>query len=1045
MTNSSSAAAPVAGGFFKRDAMLAIEKEMQDKWQEERLFEQDAPADGQGEKFMATFPYPYMNGCLHLGHSFSFSKAEFASAFERLKGKRVLLPFGFHCTGMPIVAAAEKLRKEIAAFGCPPQFPKEPKEEEGDAGAAAKHSKVAAKTGGVKYQWQIMEALGIPSEEISKFVDPLFWTAYFPPLAEADLRAMGSGIDWRRSFITTKANPFYDAFIGWQFRKLYAQGRIKFGKRHTIYSPLDGQPCLDHDRASGEGVDPKEYTCIKLQVVEPAKIGLDASASVCLVAATLRPETMYGQTNCWVGPEVSYGVFATGRPQEYFVCTERSARNMAHQDVFAAFGKVECVKTVKGTELIGLQIRGPLAEQPFYVLPMMSVVATIGTGIVTSVPASSPDDFATLRDLREKEGLRAKFGVQPEWVKDPIPVCHTEKYGANSAEAVVAELGIKSQNDRVLLDEAKEKVYKEEFYQGSMSVGPYKGMPVQQAKPKVTQELIQAQQAFAYHEPEKKVISRSGDECVVALCDQWFLGYGEPEWREKCKKCLSLMNVFMPEVHNQFEQTLDWMQQWACSRSFGLGTKLPWDPKYVIESLSDSTIYMAYYCVAHILHEGSLDGSVRPNGIQPEQMTDAVWEYVFGEDSAPFPSEAGISSALLERMRSEFRFFYPLDLRVSGKDLVPNHLTMSIYNHVALFPERFWPRAFRANGHLLLNSEKMSKSTGNFLTMRQAHDQFGADATRIALADSGDSVEDANFVVDTADKSVLRMYSSLEQLKEFLAAPADAYRTGELLTIDRVFQAEMHRAVRAAERAYERMEYREALKEALFELQNARDFYRDVCVVHGSLKMHHQVMARFFELSALALCPITPHLSDYSWRVLLNKPGTALTAGYPKVDAPSEEHLAIGAFVRKALHDLRLAVCAEQKKAPEKRNAEIYVALAYPAWQEQAIEVLRQHWSPTTSCFDLPDDQLVAEVRKNAPAHKKLVPFAMETKKKCMDAKSIEPLQRQLPFDELAVLKEHEEYVRLTLQLDQVSILPATSGDAKMEAALPGQPSIKLL
>lgn len=73
-------------------------------------------------------PFPYMNGRLHLGHGFSFSKAEFAAGYQRMKGRRVLLPFGFHVTGTPIAACAEKLKKEVAKFGDPPQFP--PEEEE---------------------------------------------------------------------------------------------------------------------------------------------------------------------------------------------------------------------------------------------------------------------------------------------------------------------------------------------------------------------------------------------------------------------------------------------------------------------------------------------------------------------------------------------------------------------------------------------------------------------------------------------------------------------------------------------------------------------------------------------------------------------------------------------------------------------------------------------------------------------------------------------------------------------------------------------------
>lgn len=53
--------------------------------------------------------YPYMNGSLHAGHCFTFSKVEFMTGFARMEGRRALLPQGFHCTGMPIKAAAGML------------------------------------------------------------------------------------------------------------------------------------------------------------------------------------------------------------------------------------------------------------------------------------------------------------------------------------------------------------------------------------------------------------------------------------------------------------------------------------------------------------------------------------------------------------------------------------------------------------------------------------------------------------------------------------------------------------------------------------------------------------------------------------------------------------------------------------------------------------------------------------------------------------------------------------------------------------------------
>ena len=45
-------------------------------------------------------------------------------------------------------------------------------------------------------------------------------------------------------------------------------------------------------------------------------------------------------------------------------------------------------------------------------------------------------------------------------------------------------------------------------------------------------ELIAAGDAVPYAEPERAVVSRSGDECVVALTDQWYIVYGEAEWAE---------------------------------------------------------------------------------------------------------------------------------------------------------------------------------------------------------------------------------------------------------------------------------------------------------------------------------------------------------------------------------------------------------------------------------------------------------------------------------------------------------------------------------
>ena len=406
-----------------------------------------------------------MNGTLHLGHGFTLSKNEFAMGFELMRGKKALWPFGFHCTGMPIQAAANKLKSEMARFGCPPVFPEPPKQEEereeeeapaaaapaaaGDkqkdvkeVGAAhrAKKTKSVQKAGG-KYQWEILAMMGVPPSEIPEFADPVKWLRYFPPIGKADLADAGLKIDWRRSFITTDVNPFYDSFIRWQFNKLKALGKIRFGKRPSVYSPLDGQMCADHDRASGEGVGAQEYTLVKLRILEPLPAALASCCSgkaVSLVAATLRPETMYGQTNCWVLPEGEYGVFESRVAGELLVCADRAARNMAFQDSSPAPGVVNKVGSIKGMELMGCAVSAPLSKHPkVFVLPMMTISLNKGTGIVTSVPSDSPDDYMAYTDLIKKKPMREKFGITDEMVALPIvPVIEIPGYGNETAAKV---------------------------------------------------------------------------------------------------------------------------------------------------------------------------------------------------------------------------------------------------------------------------------------------------------------------------------------------------------------------------------------------------------------------------------------------------------------------------------------------------------------------------------------------------------------------------------------------------------------------------------
>lgn len=89
---------------------------------------------------------------------------------------------------------------------------------------------------------------------------------------------------------------------------------------------------------------------------------------------------------------------------------------------------------------------------------------------------------------------------------------------------------------------------------------------------------------------------------------------------------------------------------------------------------------MSFYTISHFFTDGSLDkNSPGPHGIKPEDCNDAVFNYIYKRGA--YPEGCAISEELLQKMRAEFEYWYPLDLRCSGKDLIKNHLTMALYNH----------------------------------------------------------------------------------------------------------------------------------------------------------------------------------------------------------------------------------------------------------------------------------------------------------------------------------------------------------------------------
>jgi leucyl-tRNA synthetase len=466
--------------------------------------------------------------------------------------------------------------------------------------------------------------------------------------------------------------------------------------------------------------------------------------------------------------------------------------------------------------------------------------------------------------------------------------------------------------------------------------------------------MIDAGQALVYFEPESKVMSRSGDECVVAKTDQWYLIYGDEEWRSTISSHIHSdgFKRYNDKITEKFDFVVGWLKEWACCRQFGLGTQLPWDEQFVIESLSDSTVYMAYYTIAHLLQGSGKQSFSGCSDIDPSTLNDEVFDCIFLNQ--PYPADCAISEDRVLAMRAEFEYWYPMDLRVSAKDLIPNHLTMCLYNHVEIWKDRpdLWPRGIYCNGHIMVDAEKMSKGRGNFLMMKQSVDEYSADATRFALADAGDTMEDANFDRAVANQAISYLFTEEEWIRSVYEDKSkNTLRNGEMLFMDRAFMNEIDFIIEATSERFEAMCYRDGIHRCWYDAMIARDLYRDwsnKCAI----PMHDAVLTRFVTATVIMMTPICPHWCEHIWSDVIGNTSSVCDASWPAF-TPYEPLVRKGySFFRDFLKTIRQAIT--KLKSPVTR-ADVYIASTY---EPNKVAVLQYLQTQCSSVGTFPDDIL---------------------------------------------------------------------------------------
>ena len=781
------------------------EEKWQKKWADARLGE--AEPDSR-QKFFLIFAYPGVSGYLHVGHMRGYTYSDVICRYKRMLGYNVLFPVGTHATGNLSYAFAKKVERgdpdfiaSLRANGCSDK--------------------------------EIEKLKNV--DEVVRFFNQVYINEYW--------KKFGFLVDFRR--FTTTINPDYNKFIDWQFRKLKEKNLLVQKPYFATFCVNCGPIAVDAsqtDISKGGAAEQQEFTLLKF------KFGDEF-----ITAATLRPETVYGQTNLWVDPNVNY--VKANINGEIWIVSKECAEKLKYQK-----DKVEIVGEITGREMLGKYCVAPGINREIMILPSKFCDPKIGTGIVTSVPSDAPYDWMGLVDLMNDDVGCRRYGLDPAKVKaiEVIPIIVTKEFGDKAALKICEDMGIKSQTDPKL-EEATKIVYKAGFHTGRMNDNceEFSGMHVMEAKDKVKEKLVSSNQADTMHELSEEVVCRCGGPVVIKrIEDQWFIKYSDQELTEKTKEHVRTMTIYPNEYKENLPTVLDWFKDRPCVRmGKWLGTKFPFDKKWIIEPIADSTLYPAYYLVSKYVNEGK---------IKPDEMDEGFFDYVFLGRGQP-------KSEVWDRIRKDFEYWYPLDINLGGKEHQTVHFPVFLMNHVGILNKKDWPIGIFVNWWLTMQGGKISKSKGGAEPIPDLAKNYSVDGMRLYYCHIGSPFVDLLWDPTAAmsyRNQIERLYNTATELLK---------RNGNKKKIDAWLVSRFYSKLKKANEEMAKFNLKASIDLMLFEFLNDLEWYRK----RGG--ENKETIRIVMDAWLRSLAPFIPHVCEEVWEKFGN--GLISAAKWPEADS----------------------------------------------------------------------------------------------------------------------------------------------------------------
>lgn len=953
-----------------------IEQKWEQSWQADKIFEvkkENKP------KFFMTVPYPYISGSLHIGHARVVTEADVFSRYQRMKGLNVLFPLAFHISGTPVLGISLAIQNNDS-------------------------EKINTYKGYVR---RYVETDSEAEKIVKTFIDPQKIVEFFIPKMIDEFKQLGISVDYRRSY--TSGDIEHQALVEWQFRKYKEKNYLVQGKYPILFSKTLKNAVGEDDISDGDTnpVEINVFTLIKFRFGDSF-----------LVAGTLRPETMFGQTNLWVNPALNYVKAKVG--DETWIISRECADKLKYQDK-----EVKVISEIPGLDLIGKRCFAPFVNRNIIILPSKHCDPLICTGIVTSVPSDAPFDYISLKELQESKKLCLEYKLDYDEIKkiQLIPIIKSKGYGEYPAVEICDRMNIKSLNEKEKLDCATQEIYKIGFHTGIMNnnCAVYSGLSVRDAKEGMKKYLINNGLASEFYETSRTAKSRDGGQVIVAILDnQWFLDFNAKGWKTISKKCLESIEIWPDKYRKQFLDVFDWLDKRPCARMRGLGTKLPFDNKWVIESLSDSTVYMSLYPIIHIIRE---------NKLKKEQLTDAFFDYVFNEEGNldAISKSLKIPKLILLKLREEWSYWYPFDQRHTFSAHLSNHLSFMIFAHTALFTEQFWPKRISFHGMIISEGEKMSKSKGNVITLLDIKDKFGADPFRAFMCSSTSVESTFNWETDKVSvmqKHLINLFEVISEIQNNKVKNKDYLKFSS-------FVSKTERAIKDSTEALDRMDLREYSNIVLYEMLNNYKRVKRLATDKEVKSLNYYIGDKW----TLLLSPLVPHISEELYSLNPKNKGYSSVQDWPKYDAKLINDSA--EYQDEALDSIRTDISAVLNLAKIDKPKEIKLFVS-ATWKYDFYKMLVQELEKTKNPGEIIKSLMQTNLRKYGTEITKLVPVFIKD-------------QSRLPIN-LKTQKEELEFLKSILHLlitefkCEISVLIAEeSNEQKAKNASPGKPAILIV